>query len=63
MFPENPEYAKMRQGDVILTLPWRHGENPRRPVLYAFITDTKRQIIGLYVLICLIRNMENPFLW
>ena len=23
--PENSEYAKMRHGDVILTLQWRHG--------------------------------------
>ena len=23
--PENPEYAQMRHGDVILTLQWRHG--------------------------------------
>ena len=42
--PENPEYAEMRHGDVILTLQWRHG-----------LTCGQREAVRHYLSLWLVR--------
>ena len=36
--PENPEYAEMRNGDIILSLQWRHGTTCGRCAAVHFLS-------------------------
>ena len=52
IFPENPVYAKMRLGDVILTLPWRHGEKTKKTCIGCFhyrYKKTNNRLICFYL--------------